>query len=351
MASPILNQSESANRTLLKSWSSSILFHLFLFLGLLYWFGSPESGLGNRDGSLMNFNKVGLEIKNPQSVEFEQRPEENQTEDSTSDSSETTSAKSDESQNPFDKLPATLEVTPLNEPDPVIGFGTPSSADSSLSSGGNSTGESILQEASGNLPPQATAPLGIGESSFLGMRTKGEKVIFLLDRSSSMDSSFHESKLKPLAVAKAELKRSLNSLSSTHEFQIIFYHETTQALGSSEDAVKGIKLLPVSELNLNKAMNFVDQIRADRGTHHLKALHLALSLHPDVIYFLTDADTQLDPGQLQTLKRMSKNTIINCVEFGKGPQMSGVGTQERNFMQRLAADTGGLYRYFDITRF
>ncbi|QDU81825.1 hypothetical protein Pla110_35760 [Polystyrenella longa] len=351
MATSPFEKSESHGRTLLQSWTSSILLHGLVLAMLLYWFGAPESGLGNRNGSLANFNKVGLEIKSAQTDEFEQRPNENESEATSSEANEQEAAETPEEVNPFDNLPEELTVTPLDEPEPILGSGLPTSVDTGLSREALLSGDSLSQEASGDLPPQTTAPLGIGESAFLGIRTQGEKVIFLLDRSSSMSGTFLESKVKPLAVAKSELKRSLNSLSSIHQFQVIFYHESTRALGSEEDAVKGIKMLPVSELNLNKARNFIDQTRADRGTDHLKALDLAISLHPDVIYFLTDADTKLSRVDLRRIQRMSQGTIINCIEFGKGPQIAGTGTHERNFLQRLSTDTGGLYRYFDITRF
>ncbi|MCA9040956.1 MAG: hypothetical protein KDA65_11460 [Planctomycetaceae bacterium] len=349
MATSPFEKPEQHGRTLLKSWSSSVLFHAMIFLGLLYWFGSPESGLGNRDGSLLNFNKVGLEIKSPQTDQFEARPDETVAETSTSEANVQPNVQPEE--NPFERLPSELTTSPLKKQDPVLGTGLPSSIDSALNRPSASSEGSLVQEASGDLPPQATAPLGIGESAFLGIRSQGEKVVFLLDRSSSMSGTYLDSKVKPLSVAKSELKRSLNALSASHQFQVIFYHETTWALGSREDVSTGIKLLPVSELNLNLAHNFVAQIRADRGTDHLKALELALSLHPDVVYFLTDADTKLSSNELRRLKRMSQGTIINCIEFGKGIQIAGTGAHERNFLQRLAADTGGTYRYFDITRF
>lgn len=350
MATSQYEQTEHQGRTLLKSWFSSILLHLLLFFGLLYWMGSPGTGLGNRNGSLTNFNKVGLEIKSPQTEQFEQRPDNAATASETASNEETSAADPEESTDPFDTLPAELTTPTQDESESVLGMRLPSSVDSTLNSSAP-LGDSLVQTPSGDLPLQATAPLGLGESAFMGIRSQGEKVVFLLDRSSSMSGSLLGTKVRPIDVAKAELMRSINSLSGDHEFQIVFYHDDTRALNSPEGAIKGIKLLPVSELNLNLARNFVNQVRAEQGTDHFRALSLAVSLHPDVIYFLTDADSKLGTDDINRLRRMSQGTIINCVEFGRGSQLSGTGLNERNFMQRLSEETGGVYRYFNISEF
>ncbi|MAT14988.1 MAG: hypothetical protein CMJ46_06930 [Planctomyces sp.] len=350
MATSQYEQPEHQGRTLLKSWFSSILLHLLLFFGLLYWMGSSGTGLGNRNGSLMNFNKVGLEIKTPQIDQFEQRPEDNATPTETVSSEESNATDPTESTDPFDTLPSELTAPTNEESEPVLGMGLPSSVDSTFNNSAP-LGDSVVQSPSGDLPAQATAPLGIGESAFMGIRSQGEQVVFLLDRSSSMSGTLLGTKVRPIDVAKAELMRSINSLSGDHEFQIIFYHDDTRALNSAEGAIKGIKMLPVSELNLNLARNFVNQVRAEQGTDHFRALSLALSLHPDVIYFLTDADSKLGFDDINRLRRMSQGTVINCIEFGRGPQLSGTGLNERNFMQRLSDETGGVYRHFNITEF
>ena len=94
-------------------------------------------------------------------------------------------------------------------------------------------------------------------------------------------------------------------------------------------------------------MSFVRNITADGGTRHEEALWMALRLHPDVIFFLTDADQpELTASQLERIERAnSGGCSINTIEFGMGAQ-----TRTNNFLAQLARDNRGQYRYIDVSR-
>ena len=66
-------------------------------------------------------------------------------------------------------------------------------------------------------PPEG----GKARTSLFGVVGEGYKFVYVLDRSGSMDG-------KPLRAVKEELIRSLSTLGSVHQFQIIFYnHQPT----------------------------------------------------------------------------------------------------------------------------
>jgi hypothetical protein len=83
----------------------------------------------------------------------------------------------------------------------------------------------------------------------------------------------------------------------------------------------------------------------DGGTEHMLALNAALALHTEVIFFLTDADLMTHSDVNDILSR-SGSTRIQCIEFGRGLDIGGVGP-----LRRLASGSGGTYRYIDVTRF
>ena len=94
------------------------------------------------------------------------------------------------------------------------------------------------------------------------------------------------------------------------------------------------------------AMSFVGGVFADGGTNHLQALEMALSLKPDVVFFLTDAEEpQMRTEELAAVRRMNRGTRINTIEFGVGEQKPVV-----NFLQRLAVENGGQHAYVDVQR-
>lgn len=176
---------------------------------------------------------------------------------------------------------------------------------------------------------------GKGRPRVFGIQGEGYKFVYVFDRSGSMEGA-------PLAAAKAELIASLKSLQDTHQFQIIFYSNEVLRFNPTGDPNR---LFFATERNKNLAAKFIGSIIALGGTDHEKALLLAISLQPDVIFLLTDADEpKLWPGQLDKIKRRAAGITIHAIEFGSRPQ-----AEPNNFLVRLARDNGGRHGYVDIS--
>jgi len=185
---------------------------------------------------------------------------------------------------------------------------------------------------------------GKGTVSCFGTSGKGNRFIFVFDRSASM--SFHPSgtTATPMAAAKQELRRSLRMLQSNQQFQIIFYN------GLEEDILQyeTNKMVFATKENLVGAERFLNSIAAMGGTDHRTALTMALSRHPDVIFFLTDADeneTTINATDLERIRRNASGTQINAIQFGNGPQ-----AKSTNWLKRLAEQNGGQFVYLDVNR-
>ena len=180
------------------------------------------------------------------------------------------------------------------------------------------------------------------KTKVFGIEGEGRRFVYVFDRSDSMNG--YEG--RPFAVAKAELRKSLESLSESHEFQIIFYNDAPVAFGGSES--NGPRMMLGSEANKSTANAFVRDIQATGGTQHLRALRMALNMNPDVIFFLTDADKPaLREREIDDLQnRASRSTTsIHSIQFGEGPNQSG-----GNWIQVLAEGTTGKYRYINVNQ-
>jgi len=71
----------------------------------------------------------------------------------------------------------------------------------------------------------------------------------------------------------------------------------------------------------------------------------ALSLSPEVIYFLTDGrEPQLFPDDLEELRRVSAGTTIHVIEFTDGAMTS----RAFSWLEKLARQSGGEYRAFNV---
>ncbi len=177
---------------------------------------------------------------------------------------------------------------------------------------------------------------GYGETSVFGVAGKGNKFIYVFDRSASMEG-------RPLAAAKQQLLQSVQTLDSIHQFHIIFFNTKTQSLNISDGARR---IAFASDRNKKLAGNFVGSVTADGGTDRMYALKEALAFAPDVIFFLTDADDAMSASEMAELARINEKmqASICVIEFGKGPAPTA------NFLSRLAHDNNGQYGYVDITK-
>lgn len=176
---------------------------------------------------------------------------------------------------------------------------------------------------------------------FFDADATGKRFIYVLDSSGSMANH------NAIGVAKAELLASLQTLDANQEFLIIFYNETSTPmvrLGAKN------RLLAASDVNRNQARQFIRSIQPDGGTNHFKALMEALDVKPlpDVLFFLSDADTGLSAADLDRVrKKNSGKTQIHTVEFGAGANIAKVPS----FLKKLASQNGGTYSYRDVTQF
>lgn len=180
---------------------------------------------------------------------------------------------------------------------------------------------------------------GEGQASVrvFGVEGKGSRFVYVFDRSSSMEGA-------PLSSAKRQLLESLASLSSIHQFHIIFFNQQIRHFDLSGG---GRRVAFATDRNKKFAERFVGGISADGGTDRLPALRAAIQMRPDVIFFLTDADDPMPISELQEIADLNRRVgvAISTIEFGRGPVK-----QTKNFLTELARMTGGQYGYVDVTQ-
>ncbi|MGD9632265.1 MAG: hypothetical protein AB7G28_25840, partial [Pirellulales bacterium] len=222
--------------------------------------------------------------------------------------------------------PVTAEVAPTPVPTsdpPANRASTPRVAQ--VPAGGGGTG-------GGYGPGEGQASVRV-----FGVEGKGSRFVYVFDRSSSMDGA-------PLSNAKRQLLESLAALSSIHQFHIIFFNQQIRHFDLSGG---GRRVAFATDRNKKLAERFVGGITADGGTDRLPALRAAIQMHPDVIFFLTDADDPMPASEIQEIADMNRRAgvAISTIEFGRGP-----ATKAKNFLTELARITGGQYGYVDVTQ-
>ena len=175
------------------------------------------------------------------------------------------------------------------------------------------------------------------KASFFGMEGSGSSFAYVVDRSDSMNAYDGA----PLRFAKRELIKSLESLNEYNQFQLVFYNDSLSPMSGG--------MLFATDQGKSRAINFIRNMPGDGGTSHLPALKQALSLAPDVLFFLTDADDpSLTMPQLLDIQRRTEisRTTIHTIQFNSGP-----ASNDGSWIRKMAEMNRGSYKYIDVTSF
>jgi hypothetical protein len=145
-----------------------------------------------------------------------------------------------------------------------------------------------------------------------------------------------------MAAAKNELLSAIRKLDKTNQFQIIFFNDSMDVFRP-----QGNLAFFADEAVKRSAEGYIASVKADGPTDGFaRALRTAVSYHPDVIYFLTDAvDISLSDAELTGLSRASYGSTIHAILFGEGAE------ERVPWMVKLASQNGGKYVYVDTRSF
>jgi hypothetical protein len=170
-----------------------------------------------------------------------------------------------------------------------------------------------------------------------GVEGTGNKFVYLFDRSASMEGA-------PLAAAKQQLIKSLESIDELQQFHIIFFNQRLQAF----DLTGGTRRIAFgTDRNKKLAARFIKSVAADGGTARFPALKHALALQPNVIFFLTDADDPMTPKEVAEIARINERITaqICVIEFGANDK-----PPKHNFLIQLAQENRGQYGYVNVAK-
>ena len=103
--------------------------------------------------------------------------------------------------------------------------------------------------------------------------------------------------------AREQVIASLRQLPADVRFQVITYDRNAFALHVGESG-----LAVATPANVNAAAAELTMMSPEGATDHVRALQRALSLGPDVIYFLTDED-DLTPSDVRRITQLNTRHV------------------------------------------
>lgn len=314
--------------------ASTALHGSIIALAVFLWM--PPETSAEKEKEKVDFHAVALVVKEPPSPDQESRNNPDGQESNADKRPDarfaSNNATTSKPQEVPDKPPVQIDLPKGGVP--TIG---PGAAKSNFLPGSGS--DLVLPNGITSAATSAAKSLGNGDATFFTIQEKGKRLVFVIDRSGSM---IHD---RAMAFAKQQLVRSLNGLSNNHQLQVIFYNEHPMVL--TIDNASPQQFIRATPRNIEKVIQRISVIKPDGGTKHITALRAALKLQPDAIYFLTDAGSELDAGEINEVRRLNRGkSRIHCIKFGKGADLE----RDNSFLKQIAAMTGGTYFYHDVQR-
>jgi len=120
----------------------------------------------------------------------------------------------------------------------------------------------------------------LGATSFFGTPARANRVVFLVDNSASMKQGRMETTL-------FELARSVEALGEKQEFYVAFYSDQVYPMLFPASVMEP---LAATRENKQRLFRWLETVELCTGGALLKAVELAESLRPQVVYVLSDGD-------------------------------------------------------------
>jgi hypothetical protein len=189
---------------------------------------------------------------------------------------------------------------------------------------------SLLGEPGGR--GSGTAGEGFGDAplpQFFGARIEGQRIVFVLDNSGSMQAG-------RLETVIAELERSVASLTPDQEFYVIFYSDTFYPLFYPDPVAQYVR---PTERNRQLLSQWLESVELCLGDAVLDALNAAASIDPDTVILLSD-------GRIQGERKMAA-LLAGGGDFPLHTIGVGLGANavvSRRNLADIAAANGGDFR-------
>jgi len=171
------------------------------------------------------------------------------------------------------------------------------------------------------------ASKGLGTTSFFGTTSRGDRAVFLLDNSNSMDDGRFE-------TALLELGRSVDLMAPKQLFYVIFYSDTVYQMFHPEPA---LYLVPATRQNKQKLHDWLRTAQMCTGGQLTAAIEVAERLNPHVVYLLSDGVIGDYPLK-ELIEPRERTFVLHTI----GMTVPSADAAER--LQAIAAANRGTFR-------
>lgn len=191
-------------------------------------------------------------------------------------------------------------------------------------------------------PPGTTA-------EFFGTLARGDRFVYILDKSGSMDHGDGTSPLNRYQRALQELLASIDRLTEEQSFCVILFSDASRHM--HERGRRRPRMLPATIENKVLFRDWLATVRPGGGTDPRGALRAGLALNPSGLFLLSDGEFACKARTKWLGFAMPSNLTVSDVvsryNFTQAPvhTIAFIDVASRPRMQRLAEQTGGQHRF------
>jgi hypothetical protein len=178
----------------------------------------------------------------------------------------------------------------------------------------------------------------VGSASFFGSQSKADRVVFLIDNSSSMKNG-------RLEAAVDELVRSVEAMSKRQSFYVIFVSDQPYPMFYPEPAAG---LLPATAPNKKRLGEWLRGLRSAGGSNRklTVAMDLAATLRPETVFFLWDGRIDHAGVRRDVMLYMTRPQPWNFTIHTLGMGVESLDSEQN--LRAIAEAHGGTYLRVDI---
>jgi len=192
---------------------------------------------------------------------------------------------------------------------------------------------------------QAIIDRSVPLSCVWGDVTKDKNVLFIVDRSGSMSTTFTSaqdgkvySRIQYVGIQLIQILQ--DTLRSYQNFNVLYFSDSTAILFTA--------VQPVNDVNVNAAISWINKFTASGGTNMLGAMQTAVKdTSLDAIFLLSDGEPNAGQGQAvinlaqSWSQGNSPHSPVNTISFQAGGTFDPAAA---TFMSTVASVSGGVYR-------
>lgn len=171
---------------------------------------------------------------------------------------------------------------------------------------------------------------GIGDGDgFFGLDLTGDRIVFVVDASRSMNFPYPGEAKNRLGRVKIEIYNTVRKMTADQKFFVVFFNTDPIPMPAQD-------LISAEPTIVRPFMEWIFKTKAQGQTNPEAALLMALKLRPDKVYFLTDGD--FSHRAVKAVREANRGRVpIHTVGFG--------GKEGEANLKEIAQDSRATYQY------